>query len=78
MSNTKFITNDLSIAAFLLTHGYKVIKANKEQSGRFYFEIDDYDQKANDKSLEFLTSECFKYDGFVRMLRSMLNSKNNF
>lgn len=77
MNNSKdniFVTNDLSVAAFLLTHGYKVTKANKEIGGRYLFEIEDHDGKASDVSLNFLSSECFRYDGFVRMLRNMLNS----
>jgi hypothetical protein len=74
VNNGTFITNDLSVAAFLLTHGYKVTKAIKETGGRYLFEIDDHDGKASDVSLDFLSSECFRYDGFVRMLRNMLNS----
>jgi hypothetical protein len=77
MSNSKnsvFTTNDLSVAAFLLTHGYKVTKAIKEVGGRYLFEIEDHDGRAIEVSLDFLSSECFRYDGFVRMLRNMLNS----
>jgi len=69
-----FVTNDLSVAAFLLTHGYKVTKAIKEAGGRYLFEIEDHDGRASEVSLNFLSSECFRYDGFVRMLRNMLNS----
>jgi hypothetical protein len=79
MSNVNdniFVTNDLSVAAFLLTYGYKVTKAIKESGGRYLFEIDDHDGKASDISLSFLSSECFRYDGFVRMLRNMLNSSS--
>lgn len=77
LKNSIFVTNDLSVAAFLLTHGYRVTKATKEVSGRYLFEIEDHDGKANDVSLSFLSSECFRYDGFVRMLRNMLNSGND-
>jgi hypothetical protein len=73
-NNHNFTTNDLSVAAFLLTHGYKVTKALKETGGRYLFEIEDHDGKASEVSLNFLSSECFRYDGFVRMLRNMLNS----
>jgi hypothetical protein len=73
-SSNIFVTNDLSVAAFLLTHGYKVTKAIKETGGRYLFEIEDHDGRAADVSLNFLSSECFRYDGFVRMLRNMLNS----
>lgn len=72
MSST-FITNDLSIAAFLLVKGYKILKAEKELGGKFRFEIEDHNGNANEVSLEFLRSECFSYDGCVRMLRNMLN-----
>jgi hypothetical protein len=74
MESNNFITNDLSVAAFLLAKGYKIIKAEKEIGGKFYFEIDDHDNRAHDVSLMFLSSECFSYDGYVRMLRSMLHA----
>jgi hypothetical protein len=74
MESNNFVTNDLSVAAFLLAKGYKILKAEKEPSGKFYFEIDDHDSRAHDVSLMFLSSECFSYDGYVRMLRSMLHA----
>jgi hypothetical protein len=70
-----YITNDLSIAAFLLTLGYTITKAEREVSGRFHFEIQDENNTAEIDSVKFLGSECFKYDGYTRMLRNMLNSK---
>jgi hypothetical protein len=75
MSKNTFVTNDLSVAAYLLAKGYKILKAEKDVSGKFYFEIEDHDAKAHDTSLNFLSSECFSYDGYVRMLRSMLHSE---
>jgi hypothetical protein len=71
--NNVFITNDLSVAAYLLVKGYKILVAEKEQSGKFRFEIEDHDGEAARVSLQFLHSECFSYDGCVRMLRSMLH-----
>ena len=71
--NNLFITNDLSIAAFLLVKGYKILKAEKEAGGKFRFELEDHDGCADRISLDFLRSECFSYDGCVRMLRNMLN-----
>lgn len=79
MSKNIFITNDLSVAAYLLAKGYKICKAEKDPGGKFHFEIEDHDSKAYETSLNFLSSECFSYDGYVRMLRSMLHtdSKKN-
>ncbi len=76
MSINTFITNDLSVAAYLLARGYKITKADKEPSGKFHFEIEDHDSKASETSLMFLSSECFSYDGYVRMLRSMLHAES--
>jgi hypothetical protein len=73
MEQNIFVTNDLSVAAYLLTKGYKILKAEKELGGKFVFEILDQDKKASETSLFFLSSECFSYDGYVRMLRSMLH-----
>tara|TARA_B100000131_G_scaffold299519_1_gene320082 strand:+ start:626 stop:859 length:234 start_codon:yes stop_codon:yes gene_type:complete len=73
-----FITHDMSVAAFLLMKGRTIIRADKGQPGqRFVFEFDDTDGQCGQVSLDFLSSECSKYDGYLRMLRGMIrNSKN--
>ena len=70
-----FKTHDLSIAAFLLMRGQVIIRADKSgYGGRYVFEFDDQDGKCQIISMEFLTSECSVYDGFIRTLRGMIQN----
>jgi len=74
MKNT-FITHDLSIAAYLLMKGKSLIKADKSGVGnRYVFEFDDDDSTAQKIALEFFSSECSIYDGYMRTLRGMLRN----
>ena len=68
-------TNDLSVAAFLLMKKQKIITARKDKNnGRYIFEFEDTDGLCAGLSIEFLSSECCVYDGFIRTLRGMLSS----
>ena len=69
----KYITNDMSIAAFLLMKGCQVIRV--EKSNPYVFEFDDNEKKCEKIALEFLSSECSKYDGYLRMLRGMIRKQ---
>jgi len=74
MNNT-FITHDLSIAAYLLMKGKQLVRADKSGVGnRYVFEFDDSDNSAQKCALEFLSSECSVYDGYMRTLRGMLRN----
>ena len=74
MKNT-FITHDLSIAAYLLMRGKTIVKADKSGHGsKYVFEFDDSDGTAQKYALEFLSSECSVYDGYMRTLRGMLRN----
>lgn len=68
-----YITNDMSIAAFLLMNGRDIIKVQK--GSPYIFEFKDDDKKCEKVALLFLTSECSKYDGYLRMLRGMLRKQ---
>mgnify|MGYP001307295524 CR=1 FL=1 len=68
-----YITNDMSIAAFLLMNGRTILKVEKKSP--YIFEFEDNDNKCEKIALSFLTSECSKYDGYLRMLRGMLRSQ---
>tara|TARA_B100001123_G_scaffold437566_1_gene570023 strand:- start:2845 stop:3081 length:237 start_codon:yes stop_codon:yes gene_type:complete len=68
-------THDMAIAAFLLMKGKKIIDASTDKhSGKYIFLFDDEDADAKSLSLEFLSSECFLYDSFIRMLRGMITN----
>jgi len=74
MKNT-FITHDLSIAAYLLMRGKTIVKADKSGHGsKYVFEFDDADGTSQKHALEFLSSECSVYDGYMRTLRGMLRN----
>ena len=68
-----FRTSDLGFAAFLMINNFKLISASKA-SGRFVFEFDDPDGKANSVSVEYLNSEFPRYDNAVRTLKKLLYS----
>lgn len=75
MKQDIFITNDLSIAAFLLTRGKKIVSAGKDKnSGKYIFEFEDSDGDCRSSSLLFLSSECAVYDSHMRTLRGMLRN----
>ena len=73
--NKTFITHDLSIAAYLLMKGKSIIRADKSgQGNRYVFEFDDTALDCQKCALEFLSSECSTYDGYMRTLRGMLRN----
>lgn len=69
----KYETSDIATAAFLLMRGLRLISASNP-SGKYSFVFDDSDGKAQDLTLEFINSECSKFDSHLRSLRSMLRS----
>lgn len=69
----KYTTNDMSIAAYLLLRGRTILKA--EKGSPYVFEFDNSDGVCEKIALDFLSSECSKYDGYLRMLRGMIRSK---
>jgi hypothetical protein len=68
----EYSTPDLSIAAFLLMKGVRLIKAEKLSSGKFNFTFDDPDQKCQNLTLDFLNSGFAEYDSHVRNLKRMI------
>ena len=71
----EYLTSDLSLAAFLLMRGAKLIKAEKSSSGRFIFLFSDPDDRCKSLSIEFLNSEFSDYDNYVRNLKKLIYSK---
>ena len=68
-----YITHDMSIAAYLLMNGRDIIKVKK--GSPYIFEFKDDDNECEKIALLFLTSECSKYDGYLRMLRTMVRKQ---
>ena len=65
-------TSDLSIAAFLMMKGMKLINASKATSGQFMFEFDDPNNEGVTYAIEFASSDCAVYDNHVRNLKKIL------
>ena len=75
MKQNLFITNDLSIAAFLLSRGKRIISAGKDKnSGKYIFEFEDTDDDCRSTSLLFLSSECAVFHSHMRTLRGMIRN----
>ena len=68
-----FCTSDIAIAAFLVTKGHKLIKADRDSRGQFFFNFKEEESIQSDV-ISFLSSECFAYDNNMRMLRSLVKS----
>lgn len=65
-------TSDLSIAAYLMMKGLKLIDAKRAQSGQFMFEFSDADGDAVRLAIEFTGSDFAVYDNHVRNLKKIL------
>lgn len=69
-----FQTSDLALAAYMVTKGMKLLKANRKPSGRYNFEIEDPEGKAEEYKLEFINSEFYKFDNNLKTLKKMIYS----
>ena len=65
-------TSDLAIAAYLMLHEFKLVDAGKLTSGKFRFVFEDTDKKAKSKAVEFLSSDCSKFDTHIKNLKKLL------
>ena len=71
----EYSTPDLSLAAFLLMRGIKLIGAERLSSGKFNFTFSDPNDRCGILSLEFLNSEFSDYDNHIRNLKKVIYSK---
>jgi len=67
-----FTTSDIAIAAYLAIHGFALRDCKMLPGGRFYFEFADPDELARSKSIEFVNSDCCKFDNQIRNLKKIL------
>jgi hypothetical protein len=65
-------TSDLSIAAFLMMKGVKLLGADRAQNGQFMFEFEDTENRGVEYAIEFAGSDCAVYDNHVRNLKKIL------
>ena len=65
-----FATSDISLAAFLLMRGIRIISAKREK-GKFIFVFEDYENIANELSQEYIMSEYPRYDASLRQIKRM-------
>lgn len=65
-------TSDLSIAAYLMMKGLKLINAIRGPGGKFEFEFDDPDNLGTKYAIDFAGSDCAVYDNHVRNLKKIL------
>ena len=71
----EYSTSDLSLAAFLLMRGVKLVSAEKSSTGKFKFSFSDTNSECNKLAVEFLNSEFSKYDNHVRNLKKIIYNK---
>jgi hypothetical protein len=72
---TQYETSDLALAAYLTLKGLKLLSAQRLESGRFQFVLDDSGKIAEALSMEFFSSEFCEYDNKIRSLKKILYSK---
>jgi hypothetical protein len=66
-----YTTADISLAAFLLMRGMRIISARREK-GKFVFEFENGENQAFDLSQEYVLSEYPRYDASLRQVKRML------
>ena len=65
-------TSDLSIAAYLMMKGMKLLNAYRTSNGQFQFEFDDSNNQGPKFAIEFTNSESAVYDNHIRNLKKIL------
>ena len=67
-----YCTHDIGLAAFLMIKGMPLKSCHIDDRGRYNFEFDDPDNKADVLAIEFINSECSRFDNQMRNLRKIL------
>ena len=66
-----FATRDLPIAAYVQIHGLTIVKAEKLAGGKFEFVFKDPDSRGEQLEIDFVNSECQRFDSAVRGLKKL-------
>jgi len=73
MSSSKiYETSDLAIAAYLMLKDYNLVDAGRYPSGKFKFVFDDPNDDARLRAVEFLSSDCCKFDTHIKNLKKII------
>lgn len=72
MSDARYITSDIAIAAYLMLRGLKLLSATREVSGRFKFEFEDPAGEAQSLAVEYISSEFCVFDTHLKNLKKLL------
>jgi len=67
-----FETSDIAIASYVMMKGLRLVKAERERSGRFKFMFDDPDDVGNSYAVEYVNSESAKFDAHMKNLKNVL------
>ena len=70
-----FKTNDLGTAAFLMLRGKTLHNAYVNERKVFVFEFEGVEEENRKVAIEYLNSECAKFDAQVKNLKKMLHSQ---
>ena len=68
----RYTTSDIAIAAYLMLKGFKLLSATRESSGKFKFDFEDLDQKAQSMAVEYISSEFCRFDTHLKNLKKLL------
>ena len=69
-----FYTSDLSLAAFLMMKGLKLLHGTKLASGKFKFEFDNKDETAKKLSIDYVNSKFCEFDNQIRNLKKIIHN----
>ena len=69
-----FETNDLGTAAFLMLRGCVLNDAYVNDRKIFVFKFEGEEAKNRKLAIEYLNSECSRFDSQVKNLKTILNS----
>ena len=72
MSDARYITSDIAIAAYLMLRGLKLLSATREVSGKFKFEFEDSKNEAQSLAVEYISSEFCVFDTHLKNLKKLL------
>ena len=74
---SQFVTNDLSLAAFLSMRGVPLSSAGKdERTGIYVFKFRDRQEKCEDLKVDYANSCCAQFEAAVKRLKGILHSGN--
>ena len=55
-----------------MLHEFKLTDAGRLSTGKFKFVFEDPDKNARSKAVEFLSSDCCKFDTHIKNLKKLL------